>query len=381
MDIRQVVLKGAEDAEAGLAQLAAGHPQLVLAFGAPEWFADAAFVARLRAALPEAQLAGCSTAGEISSSGVSERACVLTGLRFDHARFTLYADEVANIGDSAAAGRRLAARMQHDAPAGVLLFAPGVDINGTALVDGLAAELPPGVRIVGGLAGDGAAFRSTWTLANAGATPRAVVAIVLQSGFKLAHGSFGGWKPFGPARRVTRCDGSILYELDGEPALEVYKRYLGDYARDLPASGLLFPFEMLDSGHRDAGLIRSIVGIDEAQGSLLLAGAVDQDGYLRLMHASTDGLVDGAHAAAEAARDMLAAPPGQGLALLVSCVGRKLVMGGRAEEEVEAVGDVLGTRATLAGFYSYGEISPFCASTECKLHNQTMTVSYLAEAA
>ncbi|MBL8470844.1 MAG: FIST C-terminal domain-containing protein [Rhodocyclaceae bacterium] len=381
MKIQQVVLKGAQDVESGLAQLGAVQPQMILAFGAPQWFADAAFVNLLCTRFSGAKIAGCSTAGEISADGVSDSACVLTGVSFDKARFSVFADSVADIADSTAAGKRLGASMQNEVPDAVLLFAPGVDINGTALVDGLAACLPAGVRIVGGLAGDGSAFRSTWTLSNSGAAPRTVVAVALYAGIKLAHGSFGGWKPFGPARRVTRCDGSILYELDGEPALDVYKRYLGDHARDLPASGLLFPFEMLDASHRDAGLIRTIVGIDEAQGSLLLAGAVDADGFLRLMHASTDGLVDGAHAAAEAARDMLAAPPGEGLALLVSCVGRKLVMGGRAEEEVEAVGDVLGARATLAGFYSYGEISPFLAGTECKLHNQTMTVSYLAEAA
>jgi hypothetical protein len=96
------------------------------------------------------------------------------------------------------------------------------------------------------------------------------------------------------------------------------------------------------------------------------------------MHASTDALVDGAEAAAEAAKAMHAGDQ-QGLALLVSCVGRKLVMGGRVDEEVEAVADVFGRGATLAGFYSYGEISPFSPAVECKLHNQTMTITYIAE--
>lgn len=135
---------------------------------------------------------------------------------------------------------------------------------------------------------------------------------------------------------------------------------------------------MLGSDHREVGLIRTILGVDERDGSLTLAGEIDPEGYLKLMHASTDALVDGAEAAAEAVQQMRR-PDGQGLALLVSCVGRKLVMGGRVDEEVEAVGEVFGSSAVLAGFYSYGEIGPFARSGGCRLHNQTMTVAYIGE--
>jgi hypothetical protein len=195
---------------------------------------------------------------------------------------------------------------------------------------------------------------------------------------RFGHGSFGGWEPFGPARRVTRCDGNVLYELDGEPALEIYKRYLGDHAKDLPASGLLFPFAMLGEDHNAIGLIRTILGVDEAGGSLTLAGEINPDGYLKLMHASTDKLVNGAESAAQAAAAMFASA-GDSVAILVSCVGRKLVMGNRVDEEVEAVSDVVGKKAVLTGFYSYGEISPFTPGSSCKLHNQTMTITCLGE--
>jgi hypothetical protein len=194
------------------------------------------------------------------------------------------------------------------------------------------------------------------------------------------HGSFGGWSPFGPARKVTRAQHNVLYELDGESALAVYRRYLGEHADGLPASGLLFPFAMLGKDHAEVGLIRTILGMDEATGSLTLAGDIDPEGYLKLMHASTDALVDGAEAAAQAAKAM-DTNANDGLALLVSCVGRKLVMGGRVDEEVEAVGAVFGQGSTLAGFYSYGEISPFSPAVECKLHNQTMAVTYISERA
>ena len=181
-------------------------------------------------------------------------------------------------------------------------------------------------------------------------------------------------------RKVTRCAGNVLYELDGQPALDIYKRYLGDYAKDLPASGLLFPFEMLGEDRSALGLIRTILGVDEAAGSLILAGNIVDCGYLRLMHASTDSLVDGAVAAAEEAFRP-GTDAGESLVLLVSCVGRKLVMGTRVDEEVEAVAAVFGPQACIAGFYSNGEISPMRDLLTCHLHNQTMTITHIAETA
>lgn len=386
MRVEQVIIDNLDTSAAtltgSLSSLNAMQPQLVLVFASPLWFARSDFLPTLCGALPGAQLAGCSTAGEIGGNSVHNQSCVVTALRFAAASPTLATDSVVNLEDSAAAGGRLAQQLAPAAPGSVLLFAPGLDVNGSALVEGLAAGLPAGVRIMGGLAGDDGAFKQTWTLTNDGISPRGVVAVGLPASIQVGHGSFGGWKPFGPARKVTRCAGNILQELDGEPALAVYKRYLGDHAKDLPASGLLFPFEMLSADHSAVGLIRTILGVNEADGSLILAGDIQADGFLRLMHASTDALVDGAEAAASNTRDVLAMEPGKGLAILVSCVGRKLVMGGRVDEEVETVGDVLGQAVTLTGFYSYGEISPFksgSAGMECKLHNQTMTITCLAE--
>jgi len=249
------------------------------------------------------------------------------------------------------------------------------------LIVGMAEVLGQQVPITGGLAGDAAAFTETWVLNQSGVHRDELVCLGLYGeALQFSHGSFSGWSPFGPARKVTRCEHNVLYELDGESALAVYKKYLGEHAKQLPASGLLFPFAMLGRDHSEIGLIRTILGVDEASGSLTLAGEIDPEGYLKLMHANTDALVGGAEAAAQAALAMQGTPQ-PGLALLVSCVGRKLVMGGRVDEEVEAVGAVFGRGATLAGFYSYGEISPFTRSVDCKLHNQTMTITYLSETA
>ena len=363
-------------------QLAALHaiaPHLVLVFGATEHFADGSLAAALAAACPDAILLGCSTAGEITAAGVDDGTCTLTAVHFDRIRLTAGSTPLGGMEDSFAAGQRLGEQLAAPDLKAILVFAPGVRVNGSGLVDGLASIVGNQLPITGGLAGDGGAFLRTYTLGRDGISDRAVVAVGLcGDGVQFAHGSFGGWEPFGPDRKVTRSAGNVLYELDGEPALAVYKRYLGDYAKGLPASGLLFPFAMVGPDHAGVGLIRTILGVDEAEGSLTLAGEIDPDGYLKLMHASTDRLVGGAEAAAEAAAGMLG-HPGEGLAILVSCVGRKLVMGDRVDEEVEAVGDVFGRQALLTGFYSYGEISPFTPGASCKLHNQTMTITYLAE--
>jgi hypothetical protein len=375
--VQTTVRKGAATT-ADFASLAAIEPSLVLVFGSVDALRQSA--AAIAEAFPQAQRAGCSTAGEITGKGVEDGTLVVTALHFDQTRMAQVSTVLAGMDDSFAAGKRLATGLPIAGLRAILIFGQGVQINGSAVLSGMTEIVGSKVPITGGLAGDGGAFAQTWVLDDKGVSSDRLTCVGLYGdALQFAHGSFGGWSPFGPARKVTRSENNVLFELDGESALEVYKRYLGEHASGLPASGLLFPFAMLGSDHSEVGLIRTILGVDDASGSLTLAGDIDPNGYLRLMHASTDALVDGAEAAAEAAKAMQGSA-GQGLALLVSCVGRKLVMGGRVDEEVEAVGEVFGQGATLAGFYSYGEISPFTAGVECKLHNQTMTITYISEA-
>jgi hypothetical protein len=377
MQVLQIVLRSQTGLASALQPLSVIAPQLLLVFGSAAWLQ--ALAPQLAAQFGQAHRLGCTTAGEISSEGVSENTCVVTAVHFDSTPVQLASTQLSGMDDSLAAGQRLAQALPLPGLRAVLVLGQGVNINGSALIGGMAGVLGPEVLITGGLAGDGTAFNETWVLVDADVHNDHVACVGLYGAdLKVAHGSFGGWMPFGPARKVTRSVHNVLYELDGEPALDVYKRYLGEHAKDLPAAGLLFPFAMLGRDHTEVGLIRTILAVDDTQGSLTLAGDIVPEGYLRLMHASTDALIDGAEAAAQAAK-LAFQSPGQGLALLVSCVGRKLVMGGRVEEEVEAVADVLSQAAVLTGFYSYGEISPFTGEVSCKLHNQTMTITHLME--
>lgn len=378
MLVRQYRISGSDPWPPSLA--ADPSATLVLVFGAVEVMDRPNFAAHLAEIFPQAALVGCSTAGEITAEGASDGGWVLTALRLDHGRVRVAEARVAVMADSRAAGGVLGRALAAPDLTAVLLFGKGIDVNGSALIEGVMAEIGATVPLSGGLAGDGGRFAGTLTLGPSGISPDTVAAVGLYGErFRIGHGSFGGWVPFGPARKVTRCDGNILYELDGMPALDLYRQYLGEYAKDLPASGLLFPFEMLDRDHGAVGLIRTILGVDAERGALILAGDIDPEGSLRLMHASTDNLVDGAENAARRTLETLGAPPESGLGLLVSCVGRKLVMGDNVDEEVEAVASVLGRSMPLAGFYSYGEIAPFSTISDCKLHNQTMTVTVIAE--
>lgn len=377
MDIRQATLRTWSDP--GLDLLASIQPNLVLVFAAPEHFLDPNLATRLAEAFPQARRVGASTAGEISQAGVSGHGIVVTALRMEQTPVRIAATDLGDMTDSHDAGRRLAVQLAEGEPRLVMVLSQGVDVNGSDLIAGMVEVLGRHVPITGGLAGDYGAFARTHTLLDERVSDRMLVALGFYGeAIGHAHGSFGGWQSFGPARRATRASGNVLHELDGEPALDIYKRYLGEYARDLPSSGLLFPFALLDDERQETGLIRTLLGVNERDGSLTLAGDVPQDGFLRLMHASTEALVDGAEAAAEAASRMYRGE-GTALALLVSCIGRKLVMGDRVDEEVEAVGAVFGQGCVLAGFYSNGEISPYLNTTECKLHNQTMTITYLTE--
>lgn len=335
----------------------------------------------LRGLCPDAKIAGCSTGTTIQGIDLSDTAPVAFAVKFDAARVEL-ATTAIDGATSFEAGQRLARNFARDGLAGLLVLSEGLAVNGSDLVAGLQDVLGPELPIGGGLAGDGAAFAAT--LVGADGQPQAN--IVTAIGFYGANlsirlGAAHGWDFFGPIRRVTRAEGPVLYELDGKPALDLYERYLGEEAQGLPASALLHPLLIANPLAPQDQVVRTVLAVDREQRTMTFAGDIPNGWTARLMRGLFSNLASGA---ADAAQRALAPSPqdaSPGLALLISCVGRRLLMGQRAEDEVEAVSAMLGPHFTQYGFYSYGEIATQGVAGWCGLHNQTMTVIAIREAA
>lgn len=348
---------------------------LVVVFGSRSYLDGPEPIRELVGAYPTSKIVGCSSSGEIHGETLSDGSLSVAIARMEHTDLSVAMQPITS-DSSRRAGRQLGEELKSDRLAGVFVLSEGLDVNGTDLVDGLS-EVLPGVTITGGLAGDGDRFEATWTLVDGKPTVGFVTAVGLYGDrIRIGHGSQGGWDRFGPERTVTRSQNNILYELDGEPALDLYKSYLGELASGLPATGLLFPLALREGRDDDKQLVRTILAIDEDAHSLVFAGDVPEGFRVQLMQANFDRLVGGAETAAEHA--LLPDAPGPYLTLAISCVGRRLVLGERTEDELEAVGHALPDDNSQVGFYSYGEISPYTPGT-CDLHNQTMTLTVLAE--
>lgn len=354
-------------------------PQLVLYFGSRTLLEGGAKpVAEWVGRYPDAVVCGCSTAGEIRGSQVHEGTLVAAVVRFDATVVRAVAEPVGPDDDSRAVGRRAAEKLGTADLAHVLLISDGLAVNGSALVEGIREVVGRDVVVTGGLAGDGDRFETTLVGLGGEIHPGQVVLVGFH-GDKLSvgYGSRGGWQPFGPRRRITRSRGNTLFELDGKPALQLYKRYLGELATNLPASGLLFPLGVSPDATDAGTLVRTILAVDEDAQSLTFAGEMPEGAFARLMKATAEELVDGAAAAGEDASGMAA--DSSSLAILVSCVGRRLVLGQRTDEELEAVAGRLPAGTGMIGFYSYGEACPSLGSGISELHNQTMTITLLGE--
>lgn len=352
----------------------------LLLFGAPD-LVDTDRIRHVLDACPRSAVLGCSTAGEIHGCEISDESLVVAAVRFDHTTLRTAQAAVHAPTDSYAAGRAIAETLKDASLRGVFVLSDGLNVNGSDLVKGLNDTLGGDVVVTGGLAGDGTNFKRTWVIKDRAPANGYVTAIGFYGDrVRIGHGSKGGWDKFGPERRVTKSMGNVLYELDGRPALQLYKEYLGDRAAGLPATGLLFPLAIRASSTDGKVLVRTILAVDESAQSMTFAGDMPEGMLAQLMRANFDRLVQGASEAAALAVNNQddAATPSPTLSIAISCVGRRLVLGERTEEEIEATLDILPKGSSQVGFYSYGEISPY-ASGSCDLHNQTMTLTTISE--
>ncbi|MCS6288404.1 MAG: FIST C-terminal domain-containing protein [Nitrospira sp.] len=354
---------------------------LLLLFGASGLIEAPDRIREVLAACPLSYVLGCSTAGEIHGCEISDGSIAVAAVRFDNTPIRTAHAAVHSPNDSYIAGRTIATQLKQPSLRGVLVLSDGLNVNGSELVKGLNDTLGEGVVVTGGLAGDGTHFKRTWVLKDRRPQSGYVTAVGFYGDhIRLGHGSKGGWDKFGPERQVTKSIGNVLYELDGRPALGLYKEYLGDRASGLPATGLLFPLAIRTSQAEGKVLVRTILAVDEATQSMTFAGDIPEGVFAQLMRANFDRLIHGASEAATLTFDQhngsrIDSPT---LSIAISCVGRRLVLGERTEEEIEATLDILPKGSRQVGFYSYGEISPY-KSGACDLHNQTMTLTTITE--
>jgi hypothetical protein len=360
-----------------------GAADLVLYFGTRQALASGARYRELRERFPRARIAGCSTGGQIRADDVSDSEVAAIALEFKATEVRIASEPAPSSSRSRDCGAAIGQALAAPDLAGVFVLSDGLHVNGSELVEGLAGAVGRTIPVTGGLAGDGPEFGETLVGADCAPQSKLVAAVGFYgTAIRFGHGSEGGWSQFGPRRRITRSEGNVLFELDGKPALDLYERYLGEAeAQGLPGTALLFPLRIFDPRWPQHDLVRTILAVDREARSMTFAGDMPCDWSAQLMRGNLDRLAAGAAEAARQARVGIGEFDDEdGVAILVSCIGRRLLMGQRTTDEIEAAADELGPRMARIGFYSYGEISPHNVSGMCELHNQTMTVTTIAEA-
>ena len=331
---------------------------------------------KIKERFPLSHIVGCSSSGNILGKEISKSPLVATAVKFESSKVEVQFADYVEGASLEQLSSQLVNKLNRDGLKHVFVLSDGLKVNGSELVKGINHSLE-GIEVTGGLAGDGARFQETFVLCDDEAEESRIAVVGFYGeNLVISSGCFGGWSEFGTHRTITKSKGNVLYEIDNEPALDLYKRYLGDYAADLPSSGLRFPLS-IKKNEGNPEVIRTLLAIDEEEKTITFAGDVPEGYSARLMKPDTDKLIDGA---GHAANEITIANDKPALGLVVSCVGRKIVLGQLVDEELQEVGDVLGKNINLVGFYSYGEIAPFeVDKLKCELHNQTMTLTAIYE--
>ena len=381
-----IIVQESIDSKSSIKDLPKASPlvaaNLVLVFSSIKRFNEGKLQGVLKKRYPTAQIVGCTTSGEISPDGVFDDSIQITAIQWQKVIQRVAQSKSSNMQDSFETAVNLAKQLKAETLRTVLVISDGLNINGSELINGFQSVLGD-TPIIGGLAGDGGAFVKTLQLFNDTISDHMVIAVGLYGDALItASGALGGWKPYGPPRKVTKSEKNVVFELDGKPALSLYQMYIGAaFSKGLPGSGLRFPLAIIEEGKREVEKIRTLLAINKEDNSLTFAGNVDEGETVRLCQTNHDRLVEGAGAAANLVLDGLDDQKTNqpGLALCVSCVGRKGVMAEQVVDEVKLVQQILGAQTSITGFYSYGEIAPRPNTTDSVLHNQTMTIGYLSE--
>lgn len=357
---------------------------LILVFAAPGFINSPEPIYELAKHYPKSKMIGCSSAGEILGADIYDDSLSVAVVHLEKSTIKITKIEIQDINQSLTVGETIAKQLDTSNLKSIFVLSKGLNVNGTELVGGLN-KTKNKVIITGGLAGDGDQFKRTWTIFNGAIEENHIVAVGFYDKFiHIGHASRGGWDVFGPERIITRAEQNILYEFDNKPALTLYKEYLGEKASGLPATGLLYPLSIRKNEDDDRHLVRTILGIDEKEQALIFAGDIPQGYLAQLMRANFDRIITGANQAGSLAKasllenNKIPLTSNPILCIAISCVGRRLLLASRTDEETAATLESLPHNTQQIGFYSYGELSPH-ANGACDLHNQTMTLTIIYE--
>ncbi len=354
----------------------ASEAQLVLAFGAKELLGDKKLLNAIKDNYPKADVVISSTGGEIHNKSVNFNTIVATAVFLEKTSCVPIQFNLSDYSSSDELGAIITKKLDSEELKHILIFFDGYNINGSKLVSGINRGLNPKVIVTGGFAGADKDYMDTYVgLNEISKTGNAVAIGFYGKSLKIGFGSNVGWDEFGPKREVTRSKGNVLYELDGKNALDLYKLYLGSKAEHLPNTALLFPLS-IKLNENSFPIVRTVLSIDEKDKSMTFAEDLPEGTTVRLMKASYNTLIEGA---SSAARNSILNVDSPELVLVKSCVGRKLVLGPRIEEEIEAIVDIIGDGACYTGFYSHGEIAPSQEGSSCDLYNQSLTLTTYLE--
>jgi hypothetical protein len=361
-----------------LSQKIALKNPLVLVLGNRFLLEDSDIYNEIKSVFPDGNIVFGSTSGDITSKTVDEESITITAIEFEKSTFLIKTSNVLNSDlNSFKTGEELVNQFPRKGLKYIFVLCEGSFINGSELTKGMNSASHENILITGGLCGDAARFEKTLASYNENPRPGEIVAIGFYGeSLEISFSIHGGWTPFGPERNVTKSKSNVLYELDEKPALDLYKKYLGEKSNELPAAALLYPLNV-KSNQEKQSFVRTILNIDENNNTMILAGDIPENSKVQLMMTNVDNIANASERAARQALEQRTNKPE--LALLVSCIGRKLVLDQRVEEEIEEVVDVVGNDTVICGFYSYGEIAPFHGENNCQLHNQTMTITLISE--
>ena len=351
-------------------------PDIIFMFGKRVDLQDMSIYKSLREIYPYSDIVGCSSSGNILGDRLSNASVIAVAIYFERGSVRVSIRDFTKDDNELKVSQDLILALPKENLKHIFILADGLNINGSKLVEGANLAVDSNISITGGLAGDDENFVESVILVNGVVKSNRLIAVGFYGEeIEVKSGCFSGWSEFGILRKITKSKENIVYEIDGKPALDLYKRYLGEYANDLPKSALNFPISIKKNKSDSENIIRSVLGIDEKQKALIFAGDVPEGCYARLMKASVDDLIDGAISASEQIGEVKK----EALGLVVSCVGRKLLLNQLVDEELESIKETLGDNINLVGFYSYGELAPFIGSKVCQLHNQTITITVIYE--